>query len=122
MTMPPMVDGPDALPPLDSEALLAEQMDAIVREAMGGLNTPLSPNEQMRPNPPQNDDRSETERIAALRRALYGSDFPMADPDTTDDMQAWATWARGLWDSRREATQQHLHLVERNRLFRAGMQ
>jgi len=122
MTMPPMVEGPDALPPLDSEALLAEQMDAIVREAMGGSNNPLSPNEQMRPNPPQNDDRSETERIAALRRALYGSDFPMADPDTTDDMQAWATWARGLWDSRREATQQHLHLVERNRLFRAGMQ
>jgi hypothetical protein len=110
------------MPPVDSEAMLAAQMDEIVREALGESNNPLSPNEQMRPNPPQDSERSEAERIGALRRALYGSDYPGADKETEGDLQAWANWARGLWDSRREAVQQHLHLVERNRLFRAGMQ
>lgn len=122
MTMPPMGDGMMGAPAMDSEALLAEQMDEIVREALGESNSPLSPNEQMRPNPPQDNERSEAERIGALRRALYGSDFPLADPDTAESLEAWASWTHGLWDSRREAVQQHLHLIERNRLFRAGMQ
>lgn len=97
-------------------------MDAMIREALGESNNPLSPNEQMAPNAPEKTGDSPTEDLAALQRALYGSDFPGADPETAKDMQAWASWTRGLWESRREAVQQHLHLVERNRLFRAGMQ
>lgn len=97
-------------------------MDELVRSALGEMNAPMGPNDQMRPNPPENDDRTPDEQVAALQRAMYGADFPAADPNTADDLQRWASWARGLWESRREAVQQHLHLVERNRLFRAGMQ
>jgi hypothetical protein len=97
-------------------------MEMAERAALGESNAPLSPNEQMAPNPPDNIGRSPEEDIQALQRAMYGSDFPGADLERLDDMQAWASWTRGLWQSRRESVQMHLHLVERNRLFRAGQQ
>jgi hypothetical protein len=101
------------------ETLLMEMAE---RAALGESNAPLSPNEQMAPNPPEDTGRSPEEDIQALQRAMYGSDFPGADPQRMDDMQAWASWTRGVWESRRESVQMHLHLVERNRLFRAGQQ
>lgn len=115
---PPM----GTIPEDDGMETYGIDLDAMVREAMGESNNPLTPNEQMAPNPPEETGASPTEDMAALRRALYGSDFPLATPETAEDLAAWASWTRGLWESRREAVQQHLHLVERNRLFRAGMQ
>lgn len=115
-------------PPLPPEMLENGQFDDTLlmemaeRAALGESNAPLSPNEQMAPNPPENIGRSPEEDIQALQRAMYGSDFPGADLERLDDMQAWASWTRGLWQSRRESVQMHLHLVERNRLFRAGQQ
>ena len=96
--------------------------DALARAMEGFSNNPESPNEQVAPNPPDETGQTPEEDFSALQRALYGADFPGADKATAEDMQAWASWTRGLWDSRREAVQMHLHLVERNRLFRAGQQ
>jgi hypothetical protein len=124
MTMPPLgMENPmDPMGGIQGEEALGVDMDAIIREALGESNNPLSPNEQVQPNKPAPDGRSKAERLDALRKALYGGDFPMATKATESDMDAWASWARGLWESRRESVQMHLHLVERNRLFRAGMQ
>jgi hypothetical protein len=97
-----------------------EVMSDEEARVMAGLsNDGLTPNEEMAPNPPQRpvDDARET-----LQKALYGSDFPGADPDAATDPAAWASWVRGQWESRREAVALHLHLVERNRLFRSGQQ
>ena len=64
------------------------------------------------------------EESRALSRALYGADFPLAEDNATsvDEPTAWASWVRGRWSERRQAVETHLHLVERNRLFRAGQQ
>lgn len=65
------------------------------------------------------------EQAKALACALYGSDFPLAYPEDNaggDDTSAWVSWVRGRWNERRMAVETHLHLVERNRLFRAGQQ
>jgi len=113
MTMPPLDNAPFA------DAVLE---DELARALEGLSNNPLSPNEQVAPNPPEDTGEPLSEREAALVRALYGYDIPLADPTLKDDMPAWASWCRSLWDSRREAVQMHLHLVERNRLFRAGQQ
>jgi hypothetical protein len=102
------------------ETLLQQMAEAMAQG--GGAGMALSPNAQVAPNPPANDDRAPDEQIAALQRALFGADCPLADPQAAEDPQAWVAWVRGLWESRRESVQMHLHLVERNRLFRAGQQ
>ena len=96
--------------------------DALTRAMEGLSNAPEDPNEQVAPNPPEDTGNTPAEDFSALQRALYGADFPGADKATENDMAAWASWTRGLWESRRESVQMHLHLVERNRLFRAGQQ
>jgi hypothetical protein len=100
--------------------LIAE--DELLRDMEGYSNFPLSPNEQVAPNPPGESSTTPEEDFSALQRAMYGHDFPLANDNLVDDMQAWASWARSLWEDRRSAVQMHLHLVERNRLFRAGQQ
>lgn len=98
----------------------AEMMADIEARVMEGLSiAPTTPNDEMAPNPPEQPVENERE---TLQKAMYGSDFPGADADTANDMAAWASWVRGQWESRREAVALHLHLVERNRLFRAGQQ
>jgi hypothetical protein len=98
-------------------------LDDVLTRAMEGFsNAPTDPNAQVAPNPPEDSGQSPDEDMAALQRALYGADYPGADPSTAEEMSAWASWARSLWESRRESVQMHLHLVERNRLFRAGQQ
>ena len=119
MTMPPL----DEFGAMQDPAFAGAVMDDEMARLMEGLsNNPLSPNEQVAPNPPQNDNRSPDEQAQALLRALYGHDIPLADERLVEDPRAWAAWTRGLWESRREAVQMHLHLVERNRLFRSGQQ
>lgn len=111
------------MPPLESVPFEGAVLDDEMARIMEGLsNNPLSPNEQMAPNPPREDFGAPDENAKALLKALYGSDIPLADERLAEDPMAWASWCRGLWDSRREAVQMHLHLVERNRLFRAGQQ
>lgn len=62
------------------------------------------------------------EASLALSRALYGSDFPLATGNDDESPSSWVSWVRGRWNERRMAVETHLHLVERNRLFRAGQQ
>jgi hypothetical protein len=51
---------------------------------------------------------------------MYGSAFPLlrARPTPED----WVTWAETLWERHTASQQARLHLVERNRLFRKGVQ
>ena len=100
--------------PFDAEVLA----DITERALLGEPNLPSTPNDEMAPNPPE---RGDVDR-SALQKALYGADFPAASPESAEDMAAWASWVQGQWESRREAVAMHLHLVERNRLFRAGQQ
>lgn len=64
----------------------------------------------------------EDAQLRALSRALYGDDFPLAEDNDGDDPAQWVSWVRGRWAERRMAIETHMHLVERNRLFRAGQQ
>lgn len=111
-------EGTATVPTLEGPILETE----LARLMEGLSNDPLGPNEKVAPNPPANNTNTASENDALLRRALYGHDFPAADDVNEPDASAWSSWCRGLWDSRREAVQMHLHLVERNRLFRAGQQ
>jgi len=128
MTGPVYFGGDDPLGMLDEGSATVPTLEGPILEtelarAMEGLsNNPLGPNEKVAPNPPANNTNTASENDASLRRALYGHDFPAADDVENIDSSAWASWCRGLWESRREAVQMHLHLVERNRLFRAGQQ
>lgn len=62
---------------------------------------------------------------AALRRsaiaALYGSECPLAK-DTEPKREDWGKWVEALWDLHKEGKRKRLHLVQRNRYFRAGSQ
>lgn len=128
MTGPVYFGGDDPLGMLDEGSATVPSLEGPILEtemlrAMEGLsNNPLGPNEKVAPNPPSNNTSTASENDASLRRALYGHDFPAADDVENIESSAWSSWCRGLWDSRREAVQMHLHLVERNRLFRAGQQ
>lgn len=51
---------------------------------------------------------------------LYGQDFPLLEREPRDD--AWAAWAGSLWKRHAPGVQTRLHVVERNRLFRRGVQ
>jgi hypothetical protein len=96
--------------------------DEMARLMEGLSNNPMGPNEQVKPNPPKDNQSSPQENAQAMIRALYGHDCPLADEESAQDDNSWARWIRGLWNSRRDSVQMHLHLTERNRLFRSGQQ
>lgn len=52
---------------------------------------------------------------------LYGEEFPLTKDGQVEDKD-WASWAQNLWDHRSGSVQNRLHLIERNRLFRKGIQ
>lgn len=102
--------------------LLLQQMQAAIQMEP---ESQRDPNAEVAPNPAPSNGLSEQERAIALRKALYGHDFPLAD-DTVEveDIApgAFPSWVRGLWNSRESAYAAHIHLIERNRLFRSGQQ
>lgn len=63
---------------------------------------------------------TEDAKIKEALTALYGSAFPLLEKVDKEDN--WATWAQALWDRHRAGVTSRLHLVERNRLFRKGLQ
>jgi len=82
--------------------------------------TPSIANTLVAPNPPEVGTIPPDEETRALAKALYGADFPpLLD---APDSRAWATWARGRWENHKAQVERHQHLIERNRLFRAGQQ
>ncbi len=82
-------------------------------------------NEEIAPNDIETAARitlPEDAQLRALSRALYGDDFPLAEDNDGEDPAQWVSWVRNRWTERRMAIETHMHLVERNRLFRAGQQ
>jgi len=62
-------------------------------------------------------------QIAQALRMMYGDSFPLAGPTPQDPRGSdWASWASQLWSNHSAGVQIRLHLVERNRLFRKGVQ
>lgn len=62
-----------------------------------------------------------TPEIKEMMTVLYGGDFPLLDgEDATEDK--WAAWVQNRWTSLGSGVQRIMHLVERNRLFRQGLQ
>lgn len=79
-------------------------------------------NAAVQPNPPKDLEHVPLdEQGKMLAAALYGDDFPLINSEEPDDAD-WASWARGRWAHHRAAVEKHLHLIERNRLFRMGQQ
>ena len=52
--------------------------------------------------------------------AMYGDTFPLLKNDPDD--QDWVKWGEALWDRHASAVTHRLHIIERNRLFRMGVQ
>lgn len=113
--------------PSEQEQLMQAVMDAAMAEQQG-LSSPASltestANQQMTPNPAKDMmDIPKEEQAQMLASALYGSDFPLLEGGQPMDDNSWARWVRGRWDLHRAAVERHLHLIERNRLFRADQQ
>lgn len=112
---------PDAAPMIDPAISAIQE---VVKAAMGEdvpEETQGHASEILEPNPPEFlSTISGDEQGKLLATALYGSDFPAIHESSTDT--DWAAWARSRWDAHRGAVEKHLHLIERNRLFRAGQQ
>lgn len=62
----------------------------------------------------------QTRETEAALATLYGSSFPLlnSNPDEKD----WIMWAQDLWTTLGAGVQRRLHLVERNRLYKYGIQ
>lgn len=77
-------------------------------------------NRTIAPNAPEDDGLDQPERVDQLAMALYGDDFPLVNPVAVN--VDWVSWVRGRWAIHGPAVERHLHLIERNRLFRSGQQ
>ena len=119
MTMPPL-DG-DFNPEQGLDEMMGAILGDLTGNPMGEMQDEVT-NDKVAPNEPDPDGTSKAERTRAMMEALYGDDFPLLDPSTEQDDAAWASWARRLWGSRRSAVEKHIHLVQRNRMMRAGNQ
>lgn len=60
----------------------------------------------------------ETMRSALI--SMYGEEFPLLklQPEEED----WVKWAKSLWDRHSAGIQNRLHIIQRNRLYREGVQ
>lgn len=61
-----------------------------------------------------------TPELRVALTTLYGADFPLL-AQAPDD-QDWVKWTHNQWDRLAPGVQRRLHLVQRNRMFRQGMQ
>ena len=102
----------DQLPPPHAE----EREEQTPLE--GGAPEELEDEEDFEPAP---TDPEQAELRQTTLRTLYGESFPMAS-DAEAQEQDWAKWAVELWERHSAGVQTRLHLVERNRLFRKGVQ
>lgn len=109
-----------ALEPLDALDQLRVELDTL-EPALSEEHDERGVSEQLAPElpdaefvPPADDlDRQTME-------AMYGTEFPFLNENADEDK--WARWPDALWTSTAAGVRARLHLVERNRLFRKGMQ
>lgn len=110
-------------------ALMDEMPDDQLERRLQEMMLPPMMTEQLEEqvHPPEPDEdalaemrEQEEERKSALR-ATYGSDFPLAlssEPRNDD----WVQWSKNLWERHRAGVQEPIHMAQRNRLFRDGIQ
>lgn len=147
MTAPPVLAMPAQTTPTQGPIdNVVEQLIQSVQAAIQAEQAPVQDmgkpmaNQKMEPNPPDDQDLTDpVERRGAMMAALYGPDFPliralqdakaagemMFDVPTLatyTDPDEWCSWARGRWDAHRASVATHLWLIQRNRLYRAGLQ
>lgn len=65
--------------------------------------------------------QEEIDRIKRGMTTLYGDAFPLAK-DVEPEDKDWKSWVEELWSRHSAGIQSRLHLIERNRLFRRGIQ
>ena len=99
------------------EALTADLPPAFSKTSVPSADVPPD-NLYSDVGAPQPQDMDEVAEKAMT--ALYGSDFPLLNPDAKDD--DWIDWAKSMWERHASGPQTRLHLNERNRAFRKGSQ
>ena len=114
---------PMGMPDIESQIEQMAQAAAqqVLHPELSQMAAPSQANEIVAPNP-LTIELPQDEQVHALARTLYGSDFPLLIAGSEQDDGAWASWVRGRWAAHRGSVERHLHLVERNRLFRIGQQ
>lgn len=150
MTAPPMMQpilppvdpslSFDETPAADSLAVLDAELDALIpahaveveppdgsfnSEALHDLGLLESVTGPEDPEPPSIGEELglgdiEDPLTSRAIGALYGYSFPLLKPEPRDD--DWVAWAEDLWMVGSAGVQQQLHLVDRNRKMRAGLQ
>lgn len=110
-----------------SQQMADPMIDAIQQTVQQTFQTaqqaaPSVANQILEPKPPDFSAYiAQDEQRRLLASALYGSDFPAAKTDDPTDAD-WASWAQTRWAALKSSVEKHMHLVERNRLFRSGQQ
>lgn len=104
------------------EQMARDAAQQVLQPELSQMAEPSKANDIVAPNPPDNISLPADDQVHALARTLYGADFPLLLPGQEEEGRAWASWVRGRWVAHRGAVERHLHLVERNRLFRIGQQ
>lgn len=97
-----------------ADAPLSDERDTI--QAIDGSEGE-QPSLQMDLGMPQGGASPE---MRSALTTLYGADFPLLN--TNADEHDWVQWATNLWDHLGPGVQRKLHLVQRNRLYRNGVQ
>jgi hypothetical protein len=102
----------------------ATELALVALQGEGEEKAPPTSNEKAAPNKPRADGVAKAERQRLMLRALFGEDCPLGSdsPADRDDPRAISRWVQGLWASRRDSVRKHIHLIQRNRMMRAGNQ
>lgn len=123
------------------EALIQQVTQAIQAEGQPVADFSTSTaNQKMEPNPPEDAETIDPiEQRQKVMAALYGPEFPLINALTEAKAKGemifdvrtlakyttadeWCDWARLRWEAHRSAVATHLWLIQRNRLYRAGLQ
>lgn len=98
------------------------QQSLETEAATAGMSTPAEPDPTLGEDLGLGDTQDRA--VQQALQAMYGQGFPLAKGNTSSDPRGsdWAQWASELWSLHSAGVQIRLHLVERNRLFRKGVQ
>jgi hypothetical protein len=129
---------PDNDEELDEPATLDSAFDDIVQQIVdsqggagagdggtsadfAGVSSVSAPSAlSLEPDEPMSPEEQDRLRRSAIS-ALYGDSFPLAKEGQPSN-EDWGAWAKSLWERHRNGKRKRLHLIQRNRHFRAGAQ
>ena len=122
MTIPLQNEMLDQVMPVDAIDLIRQQAPAPLSEERDVIQ-PLTAVETNSPDMMQ-DLEVESQPSYEVQQALttlYGPDFPLLDAQNATP-ESWIRWTENTWDRLGPGVQRRLHLVQRNRLYRNGVQ